>query len=80
MAVPIQGVPNAEASLIELSLKREGDGPLMFVSQVQLVNTTSRQSSVIRFEDLPEECVEHLRRAVAVIEAHAGARFFTGII
>ena len=79
MGLPLDENPNFSASLISLELKRVDSSGSAFglMYEVELRNRITGDFAVLRGRDLPPDVHSHLHELMAMIEQHAGERFFS---
>jgi len=79
MGLPIPENDLFSSTLIDLELKRvaSAGGALGLKYEVEIRNRVTGAFGVMRARDLPPELQSHVQELVAMIELHAGERFFS---
>jgi hypothetical protein len=79
VGLPIDENPNFSSSLMTLELKRIEGSPGAFglMYEVEIRNRTTGGFAVLRGRDLSEDVQSHLHELMAMVEQHAGERFFS---
>ena len=77
MPIVIESEPAFEAELLDLSLSRDQERRVLALQwEVKLVNRSTGAFSVMRGGDLSPDLQAHLLEFKAMLEQHAGERFF----
>ena len=77
MSMPTQ-VKGFSTELLTFQLERMPEGHSYGIKQIEVkvINDETGAFSVMRFSDLPQDVSDSIREIVAMIEVHAGERFF----